>query len=543
MTGWARACSGTYDGVCGGGTYTYTPPPVISTTTTFTWTQRTSGHTFDSIAISSDGTKLAATSYGNYIYTSVDSGATWTARTSAGSRNWYFISSSADGTKLAAVENNGHIFVSSNSGATWAQTSAVSGNWTYIASSADGTKLAAVNKDSYLYTSADSGATWTARTSAGQRSWFTIASSADGTKLIAGVFNDVPTVPGTGYLYTSTDSGTTWTQRTGAGKRMWYSVSSSSDGNKLVAVSNDGSIYTSADSGSTWISQTSSSGQGWFHVSSSSDGSVIVASPYSGYIYVSTDSGVTWTKQSSPGSVGWQSLVSSSDGTRFAAGVNGSYVWTSSSSITTISTPQPSTTTDSRLDGWDGWISLSGSNYGVTYASTTGYFSGFAWGSDVLGWISFNNSSSGDSTIYAVKGPSSAPVPDAPVVTTGSTVSSSCSGTNPSVSISFDLVTGASSYKLYRCDSSNSNCSPLFSQTTSPVTDVITNNVSATYYYHLTSVNSSGTESVPSSSIQANVTACVLNPVNTQSFKTNPSTINVVGGKCNFIVNLVNTPD
>ena len=37
--------------------------------------------------------------------------------------------------------------------------------------------------------------------------------------------------------------------------------------------------------------------------------------------------------------------------------------------------------------GWDGWISLSGTNYGVTSGST---FSGYAWGSDVIGWVSFD---------------------------------------------------------------------------------------------------------------------------------------------------------
>ena len=40
-------------------------------------------------------------------------------------------------------------------------------------------------------------------------------------------------------------------------------------------------------------------------------------------------------------------------------------------------------------NGWDGWISLSGSGYGPTV--TNGLFSGYAWGSDVVGWVSFAN--------------------------------------------------------------------------------------------------------------------------------------------------------
>jgi len=41
-------------------------------------------------------------------------------------------------------------------------------------------------------------------------------------------------------------------------------------------------------------------------------------------------------------------------------------------------------------DGWDGWISMSGTSpaYGVTYSSNSFY--GYAWGSEVVGWISFD---------------------------------------------------------------------------------------------------------------------------------------------------------
>jgi len=49
--------------------------------------------------------------------------------------------------------------------------------------------------------------------------------------------------------------------------------------------------------------------------------------------------------------------------------------------------------------GWDGFISLSGSNYGPTLASD-GTFSGYAWGDMNLGWISFNTSFSAASTTW-----------------------------------------------------------------------------------------------------------------------------------------------
>jgi hypothetical protein len=59
------------------------------------------------------------------------------------------------------------------------------------------------------------------------------------------------------------------------------------------------------------------------------------------------------------------------------------------------------TATTTETLGWDGWISLSGTLYtspnfagtgGMTYSSTTGWFTGYAWGSDVVGWVSFASS-------------------------------------------------------------------------------------------------------------------------------------------------------
>jgi hypothetical protein len=63
------------------------------------------------VASSSDGTKLVAAGWGDYIYTSWDSGATWTEK---GTRqDWSSVASSSDGTKLVAVVNGGYIYTSS----------------------------------------------------------------------------------------------------------------------------------------------------------------------------------------------------------------------------------------------------------------------------------------------------------------------------------------------------------------------------------------------------------------------------------------------
>ena len=45
-------------------------------------------------------------------------------------------------------------------------------------------------------------------------------------------------------------------------------------------------------------------------------------------------------------------------------------------------------------DEWNGWVHLSGSNYGVTYDSATERFGGYAWGENYIGWIHFANNAS-----------------------------------------------------------------------------------------------------------------------------------------------------
>jgi photosystem II stability/assembly factor-like uncharacterized protein len=131
------------------------------------------------------------------------------------------------------------IYTTTNSGATWTATGPLypSLTWTCIASSADGAKLvAAVNGG--IYTSTDSGATW-AQAANGLSGAFStyVASSADGSKLVASF------IGGGGGIYTSTDSGATWTQTTNGPSGAL--VASSADGSMLVAAVNGGGIYTS----------------------------------------------------------------------------------------------------------------------------------------------------------------------------------------------------------------------------------------------------------------------------------------------------------
>ena len=241
-----------------------------------------------SVAMSPDGSKLAAVEYSGHLYTATISGSTvtWTDHSVAnptidGNKHWQSVAISSDGTKLAAVEYRGHLYTASISGSTVTWTdrsgsgSAIAGNkkWQAIAMSSDGTKLAAVEYRGHLYTATISGSTvtWTDHsvanpTIAGNKNWQAIAMSSDGSKLAA-VVGDKSAMGG-GHLYTATISGSavTWTDRSTAGSviagnKNWQAIAMSSNGSKLAAVVNIGHLYTASISGST-VTWTDRSGSG-----------------------------------------------------------------------------------------------------------------------------------------------------------------------------------------------------------------------------------------------------------------------------------------
>jgi hypothetical protein len=148
-------------------------------------------------AASANGLNLVATLDDGPIYVSTDGGAQWT-KTGAPTNEWSAVASSSDGTKLVAVAHTGGpgceqslqgtytgpIYTSTDSGNTWTEQNAPSNYWTGVASSSDGTKLVAVSRNGPIYTSSDSGVTW-ADSGAPTNDWTSVASSADGNTLVA----------------------------------------------------------------------------------------------------------------------------------------------------------------------------------------------------------------------------------------------------------------------------------------------------------------------------------------------------------------------
>ena len=289
------------------------------------WSKRDAAgsRNWSSIAGSTDGSKLVAAAWGGKIHTSSDAGANWTEHPGAGDRNWLAVASSADGNKLAALYDwGGYIFTSSDAGANWtARGVPGSHNWTAIASSADGNRLVAVAKDSTVFTSSDAGVTWTAQANSGSRKWSAVASSADGNKLVATVED--------GTVFTSSDAGVTWTAQANSGSRKWSAVASSADGNKLVATATGGRIYTSANAGATWTERAADGLHNWTAVTISDDGQKLSATAGGGgYIYSSNDGGATWVAQTSAGVPNWAAITSSADGSKITAAAYGGAIYT-----------------------------------------------------------------------------------------------------------------------------------------------------------------------------------------------------------------------
>ena len=284
------------------------------------WAASGSPHTWwESVAASTDGTRMIASAYGDNIYLSTDSGQTWTP-SPTGALNgyaWYAVASSADGTNLMAaglfVEG---IYLSTNAGASWYLSAAPNGNWFDVYCSANGKKLVASTSaaSGQIYYSTNGGATWPAAT-APSGYWRGLAGTPDGTTLWAGDSFG-------GRIYKSTDSGQTWTILSGSPQDYWSKIVCSTNGQTVVAASYGGSnpahIYISTNSGANWFISGAPMGI-WWGLVCSADGTKMVAASQDIGIWNSTDSGITWVQDNARTDVTWAGLAGSADCSKLVA--------------------------------------------------------------------------------------------------------------------------------------------------------------------------------------------------------------------------------
>jgi hypothetical protein len=146
---------------------------------------------------------------------------------------------SADGTKLAACVSPGGIYTSTNSGATWTNTTAPWTAWNCLAASADCTRLMAGVSNGVIYASANFGGNWTPLTGASNQVWSALAASADGTK-VAGAVN---TITGGIYYSSATGQSTTSTNGTLTGSQSTAVELQYIGNNQFMPVSTAGTLW------------------------------------------------------------------------------------------------------------------------------------------------------------------------------------------------------------------------------------------------------------------------------------------------------------
>jgi photosystem II stability/assembly factor-like uncharacterized protein len=288
----------------------HTPASALSS---FKWEPLTTGSAmsglkWNAVATSADGSKVVAAAVDGGIWTSTDSGTTWTRRTEGNAlmdnRYWSNVSSSADGSKLLAVAYDGNtydgsdVWTSVDGGATWTDRNANSESlgpnaYGTSASSSDGTKLIVGTEDGLVYRSANSGATWTEAADIGNEA-AVLASNASGTKLAAGM--------GSGNMQVSTDSGATWhsvadpamLSNEGTIRGLRYVGSST-----IYASQYEGDLWKSTDDGQTWTNLTEDNedmtGSAWEQLDISTDGLKVIVGTDHGSIWMTDDGGASWT--------------------------------------------------------------------------------------------------------------------------------------------------------------------------------------------------------------------------------------------------------
>lgn len=285
-----------------------------------TWTQHTETgkQEFECIAGSANNSVLYAGAYFNYIYVSKDYGSTWTNVTvdpvNVGAFGAYkSLASSHDGSVVYAVVSGVGLYKSVDFGQTWTNitipiaTRSINTEIGYISTSANGSFIAATSIQAKTpYFSNDSGLTWYTTDSA-YLQYFTyplqqIVVSADGTKIL--VSSEVST-NGVEYglLFGSQDGGLTWQNFTNVPNAHWFAVTMSYDGSLYVAAIFYGSSYTTykgsiytSTNQGTTWTEQNAGYREWYSLSCSSNGSVILAGPLNDYMYVSLNSGVNWTR-------------------------------------------------------------------------------------------------------------------------------------------------------------------------------------------------------------------------------------------------------
>lgn len=291
-------------------------------------------------AISSNGQVIAVAGQ-NGMYISTDQGDSWTAAlTGVGANNFTSVSMSPSGQYLIAGSYGGRLYTSSNSGSSWTERQPAGNankSWQTVGISGDGQFMLAGILSSRLYKSIDGGVNWSEVQPAGDvdKDWYVTMISPDGLNAFVGV--------GGGRLYRSIDMGSNWSEVQPAGDTniSWHAGSISYDGLTILIGVWNGRLYLSTDGGNIW-SQTQPAGDAnkyWWIAAVSGNAKKFLAGTYiNGRLYLGAEPSPTPTSTPIPTSTPSSTSTSNSNsdpcpGYSICPNAGGS----SSSSVSTIS--------------------------------------------------------------------------------------------------------------------------------------------------------------------------------------------------------------
>jgi len=106
-------------------------------------------------------------------------------------------------------------------------------------------------------------------------------------------------------------------------------------------------------------------------------------------VYAANIDGYAWSEN-----IGWIKMQGANYGVEYNIGSGdfSGYAWSENIGWIRFNSEWAEVLSASNVNGWDGLISLRGSNFGVNYIedSVQGcYLDGWAWGSDIVGWVQF----------------------------------------------------------------------------------------------------------------------------------------------------------
>ena len=202
-----------------------------------------------SVACSSNGSIVVATqgantmggktTYGS-LFVSTDEGAAWRIPDRVHVGVWTSSAVSLDGTVMVAAQEldetgyPGQVWTSTDSGASWTSNGPHM-KWSSVAMNSNGTMMmaAASTPSGFVYASSDFGVSWTATPQYGNR----VGVSPDGTTVVAGETD--------GDLFVSFDGGSNWVQQIDSPKAPWSSLALSSNGMRIVGTAS-GNLFVNA---------------------------------------------------------------------------------------------------------------------------------------------------------------------------------------------------------------------------------------------------------------------------------------------------------